>query len=132
MQSKIHEKIRLTATHIAESAGAVAEVEIMRNVPVTYNDPDLTAAMLPTVRRTAGEENVVLSNAITGAEDFAYYAREVPGLFLFVGGMPRGKNPSEAAPHHTPDFYIDESGMKLGVRLLCNLALDYLGRKIID
>jgi amidohydrolase len=129
MQEEIHRRIRQTATNIAESAGAEAEVEITRAVPVTYNDPELTQAMLPTIQKTAGEENVILSNAITGAEDFSYYAQEVPGLFLFVGGMPKGKDPAEAAPHHTPDFYIDESGMKLGVRVLCNLTLDYLKMK---
>lgn len=129
MQDEIHRRIHQTATNIAESAGAVAEVEITRAVPVTYNDPELTQAMLPTIQGTAGEENVVLSNAITGAEDFSYYAQEVPGLFLFVGGMPKGKSPAEAAPHHTPDFYIDESGMKLGVRVLCNLTLDYMKMK---
>jgi amidohydrolase len=127
MQHKIHDRIRLTATKIAESAGASAEVNIIRGVPVTYNDPALTARMLPSVERAAGKENVVLSDAITGAEDFSFFAREIPGLFLFVGGMPKGMNPSQSAPHHTPDFFIDESGMKLGVRVLCNLTIDYLG-----
>ncbi len=127
MQKTIHEKIRLTATKIAESWGATAEVIIEKGYPVTYNDPELTAQMLPTLQRTAGVENVILSKARTGAEDFSFYAREVPGLFLFVGGLPEGKDPAEAGPHHTPDFYIDESGMKLGVKTLCNLTLDYMG-----
>ncbi len=128
MQEEIHRRIRQTATNIAESAGAEAEVMIDKGVPVTYNDPDLTTQMLPTIQRTAGGDNVVLSNAITGAEDFAYYARKVPSLFLFVGGMPKGKNPAEAAPHHTPDFFIDDSSMQLGVRVLCNLTLDYMNQ----
>ena len=126
MQDLIHEKIHLTATKIAESAGATADVEITRGYPVTFNDPALTAQMLPTLQATAGKKNVLLVNAITGAEDFSFFARKVPGLFLFVGGMPKGMNPDKAAPHHTPDFYIDESGMKLGVRTLCNLTLDYM------
>jgi len=128
MQEEIHRRIRQTATNIAESAGAEAEVMIDKGVPVTYNDPDLTTQMLPTIQRTAGGDNVVLSNAITGAEDFAYYARKVPSLFLFVGGMPKGENPAEAAPHHTPDFFIDDSSMQLGVRVLCNLTLDYMNQ----
>ncbi|KAA3636474.1 MAG: amidohydrolase, partial [Bacteroidetes bacterium] len=127
MQKTIHEKIRLTATKIAESWGATAEVIIEKGYPVTFNDPELTAQMLPTLQRTAGAENVILSKAKTGAEDFSFYAREVPGLFLFIGGLPKGKDPAEAGPHHTPDFYIDESGMKLGVKTLCNLTLDYMG-----
>ncbi len=128
MQDIIHEKIRHVATTIAESMGAIAEVEIIRGTPVTYNDPDLTSQMLPTIEKTAGKDNTILINAITGAEDFAFYAEKVPGLFLFVGGMPIGQNPATAAPHHTPDFYVDDSGMKLGVKLLCNLAIDYLNK----
>lgn len=128
MQDIIHEKMRLTATKIAESAGAKAEVMITKGSPVTYNNPELTRMMLPTLQATAGKENVVLVRAITGAEDFSEYANRVPSLFLFVGGMPKGKNPAEAAPHHTPDFYIDESGMKLGVRTLCNLTIDYMNK----
>ncbi|MDO1445676.1 amidohydrolase [Rhodocytophaga aerolata] len=129
MQKKIHEKIKLTATKIAESAGATAEVDITIGNPVTYNDPTLTSRMVPTLEAVAGKENVILTRAVTGAEDFAFYQQKVPGLFVFVGGMPKGKNPSEAAPHHTPDFFIDESGMKLGVKTLCQLTLDYMEGK---
>jgi len=128
MQDKIHADIERTATKIAEASGATAEVDIQRGYPVTYNDPELTADMLPTLQRIAGNENVVLSNAVTGAEDFSYYAMEAPGLFLFLGGMPKDKSPREAAPHHTPDFYIDESGMKLGVRALVHLTVDYMSK----
>ena len=128
MQDIIHEKIKLTATKIAESMGATAEVEIRKGVPVTYNDPALTAQMLPTLQEVAGKKNVMLTAAVTGAEDFSFYAEKIPGVFLFVGGMPKGKNSKEAAPHHTPDFFIDESGMKLGVRTLCNMTLDYLNK----
>ncbi len=126
MQKMIHEKIKLTATKIAESSGAVAEVEIFTGYPITYNDVDLTSQMLPTVQEVAGKENVKLVDARTGAEDFSFYAQKVPGLFLFLGGMPKGQDPVEAASHHTPDFYIDESSMKLGVRTLCNLTIDYV------
>ena len=126
MQAEIFERIERTATLIAESAGGKAEVTIEEGYPVTYNDPALTAKMLPTIFRTAGEENVVVSRPITGAEDFSFFANKVPGLFLFLGGMPKGKNPMEAAPHHTPDFYVDDAGMKLGVRTLCNLTIDYM------
>ncbi|MBN2312924.1 MAG: amidohydrolase [Sedimentisphaerales bacterium] len=126
MQDKIHDKIRLTVTKIAESAGAEAEVRIGKGNPVTYNDPVLTAMMLPTLQAAAGAENVTLMNAITGAEDFSFYEKQVPGLFFFLGGMPKDKKPEEAAPHHSPDFYIDESGLKLGVRSLSYLVLDYM------
>jgi len=126
MQDLIHEKIRLTATSIAESAGATAEVEIVPYAPVVYNNIQLTKRMIPTLERVAGESNVIITKAGTGAEDFAFYANEVPSLFLSLGGMKTGMSVIDAPPHHTPDFYIDESGMKLGVRTLCNMALDYM------
>jgi amidohydrolase len=126
MQDKIHTDIRRTATRIAESMGATADVEIDRGYPVTHNDPELTTAMAPTLERVAGTDNVEVVNPITGAEDFSYFQREVPGLYFFVGGMPKGMDPSEAAPHHTPDFYIDESGMELGVRAMTSLTIDYM------
>jgi amidohydrolase len=126
MQDKIHEKIRLTVTKIAESAGAVADVRISRGYPVTYNDPELTAMMLPSLKEAVGAENVKLVKAITGAEDFSFFQQQVPGLYFFIGGMPKDKKPEEAAPHHSPDFYIDESSLKLGVRALSYLILDYM------
>ncbi|MDX5417620.1 MAG: amidohydrolase [Hymenobacteraceae bacterium] len=129
MQKKLHDKLTLTATKIAESAGAVAEVSIHPQTPVTYNDPGLTERMLPTLHSVAGPEKVVLSKAVMGAEDFAFYQQKIPGLFLFVGGMSKGKKPEEVAPHHTPDFFIDESGMILGVKALTNLTLDYMDGK---
>lgn len=126
MQKEIHERIRQTATHIAEASGAEVEITIEKGYPVTYNDPELTARMIPTLTATAGKENVVLTRARTGAEDFSFYAEEIPGFFVFLGGMPADMNPADAASHHTPDFFIDESGLKLGVEVYTNLALDYL------
>ncbi len=126
MRDKIHERIRLTATKIAESAGAVADVSIRAGYPVTYNDPELTAMMLPSLQAAAGRENVKLIKAITGAEDFSFFQRRVPGIYFFLGAMPKGKKVDEAAPHHAPDFYIDESSLKLGVRTLSYLTLDYM------
>lgn len=126
MQEKIHTDIRHVATTIGESMGAEVEVEIQKGYPVTYNDPALTEAMVPTLRQVAGSENVVLTDAITGAEDFSFFQKRVPGFYYFVGGMPKGMEPANAAPHHTPDFYIEEEGMKLGVKSLASLAVDYM------
>jgi amidohydrolase len=125
MQDKIHADIRRTAEHIAASQGATVTVEIERGYPVTYNDPALTARMAPTLERVGGAGTMQI-NAITGAEDFSFFQKEIPGLYFFVGGMPADKDPAEAAPHHTPDFYIEESGMKTGVRALAGLAIDYM------
>lgn len=126
MQREIHERIRRTATSIAESAGAKAEVNIKIGYPVTYNSPELTKEMLPSLFAAAGEENVLVSRPITGAEDFSFYAQRVPGLFFFLGGMPKGQDSLDAAPHHTPDFFIDESGFTTGIKALCQLTLDYM------
>ena len=129
MQDIIHEKIRLTATKIAASAGATAEVTIDRYAPVVYNNLELMKGMIPTLERVAGSENLIISKAVTGAEDFAFFANEVPSVFLFLGGKEKGMSVIDAPPHHTPDFFIDESGMKLGVRTLCNMAVDYMTMK---
>lgn len=126
MQEKIHNDIRHVATTIGESMGAEVEVDIQKGYPVTYNDPALTEQMLPTLQAIAGDSNVVLSDAITGAEDFSFFQKKVPGFYFFVGGMPKGMNPANAAPHHTPDFYIEEEGMKLGVKALASLTVDYM------
>ncbi len=126
MQEKIHQRIREVATNIGESAGATVEVAISKHYPVTYNDPALTAASLPILEKTAGKEQVHLIPPRTGAEDFSFFAREVPGFFFFLGGMPPEMDPAEVPPHHTPDFYIDDSGLALGVRTLANLTLHYM------
>jgi len=125
MQKDLHDRMRRTAVNIAEASGATAEVEIFSHVPITFNNPELFTKMGPTLKRVCGEDNVVISRAVTGAEDFAFFANEVPSMFYFVGGMPKGQDPKTAPAHHTPDFYVDESGMNLGVRLFCNLVLDY-------
>jgi metal-dependent amidase/aminoacylase/carboxypeptidase family protein len=126
MQKKIHEKIKLTATKIAESAGATAEVTIVSKTPVTFNDAVLTQKMTGSLQRAAGTENTLLVNAVTGAEDFAYFQEKVPGLFFFVGACPPEVDPSKAPSHHTPDFMIDERGMLTGMKALLNLTVDYM------
>lgn len=126
MQQKIWAAVRRTADGIAASAGATAEVSITPLVPVTYNDPRLTAQMLPTLQAVAGAAHVEIKEATTGGEDFAFYAAKAPGLFVNLGGMPKGADPTQAPSHHTPGFRIDESGLTLGVKALATLAADYL------
>jgi len=129
MQDKIHEKIRLTATKIAESSGATAEVVIDKKTPVTYNDPALTEKMVASLQKAAGEKNVIRINAVTGAEDFAFYQKKVPGFFFFVGAMPPDQDPNKVPAHHTPDFMIDERGMLTGLKAMLNVTLDYMFMK---
>jgi amidohydrolase len=124
MQNDIHERVKRTAVRIAEAAGATAEVRIDRGYPVTANHPQLTARMLPTLERVAGKQLLELGK-ITGAEDFTYFQRQVPGLFIFLGITPKDQV-GKAAANHSPRFYVDESALVTGVRALTNLAADYL------
>jgi amidohydrolase len=121
-------RVREVVSKTGESAGVTAEAIIPyeSSFPVTFNDPALTEKMLPSLQQSAGKENVVLTVAQTGAEDFSFFQEKVPGLFFFLGGMPKGGNPLTAPSHHTPDFIIDESGLKLGVQTLANLTIDYM------
>lgn len=127
-EKMVIERVKKIATSTAEGMGATVEVNVPyeSHYPVTYNDPALTEKMLPTLRRTAGAEKVVLVPAETGAEDFSFYQEKAPGLFIFLGGMPKGSDPKKVASHHTPDFFIDDSGLGLGVKALTNLTLDYM------
>lgn len=125
------DRIKTIATKTAEANGATAEVKIpfSNHYPVTFNNIALTEKMLPSMLATAGADHVLLRPPVTGAEDFSFFQEKVPGLFVFLGGMPKGKDPLKAPSHHTPDFYLDESGFVLGVKLLSNLTLDYMGMK---
>ncbi|MEJ7860169.1 MAG: amidohydrolase [Pyrinomonadaceae bacterium] len=125
MQKDVHEKIKLTAQKIAESMGATAEVSIETKTLVTYNTPELVAQMLPSLAKSVGKENLIETEWITGAEDFSYFRLKAPAFFFQVGGMPKGKNPKDAAPHHTPDFFIDDSRLDVGIKAFCNIVFDY-------
>ena len=126
MQKKVHEKIKLTAEKIAESAGAIAEVDIIIMYPATVNDAALTDKMVPSLIRAAGKENVVITQPVTMAEDFSFYQRKVPGFFFFLGAYPAEMNLKTQPTHHTADFMIDEKAMVTGVKALANLTIDYL------
>ncbi|PKH67708.1 amidohydrolase [Flavobacterium sp. ALD4] len=126
VQDMLHARIKQVATSIAESAGATAEINITKQTLITYNDPSLTEKLLPTLEATAGKDNVSITPAVMGAEDFSFYQEKIPGLYFFLGGAPKGKPISETAPHHTPDFYIDESGFVLGMKTMSNLTVDYM------
>ena len=123
VQKDVHEKIRRTATKIAESMGATVDISIETKTLTTYNTPDLVKKMLPSLQKAADE--VKETEWVTGGEDFAYYGTKAPAFFFFVGGMPKGKDPKATAAHHTPDFYIDDSRLDVGVKAFCNIVFDY-------
>ena len=126
MRDDVHVRVTDTAEHIAKASRAGCDVCITKNYPVTVNDAELTAQMLPTLERVAGASQVKLVPKVTGSEDFAFYQHVVPGLFFFVGITPPSKDPQDVAPNHSPLFYIDEAGLPLGVRALAQTAVDWL------
>jgi len=126
MRTEAHERVRRIAEQIARSAGATAEVTIPLGLPVTMNDPDLTQRMVPTLRWAAGTENVSTAPPKLGAEDFSYFAEEVPGLYVSLGVTPPTQDPATAAPNHSPLFEADESALIVGVRTMAGLATDYM------
>ncbi len=124
-------RVKQIATKTAEAQGATAEVTIpySSHYPALYNNPALTTQMLPTLQQTAGAANIALGPAATASEDFSFFAEKVPGLYIFLGGMPKGADAKTVAMNHSPDFFIDESAFTLGVKALCNLTLDYMASK---
>lgn len=120
----IERRIRHTVEHIATSAGATAEVEIDYGYPVTVNDPELTMQMLPSLERVS--DSVKQTAKITGAEDFSYFANEVPGLFIFLGVAPPDADLATVPRNHSPYFFADEAALLTGVRALASLAIDYM------
>ncbi len=125
MRLDVHAKIKQTAERIAESMGAKAEVSISAKAPSVFNTPELVKKMVPSLEKAAGKENVIEANWVTGAEDFSYFGEKAPSFYFFIGGMPAGKDPKTAAPHHTPDFFIDDSRLDVGVKAFCNIVFDY-------
>ena len=129
MQQDVHERIKHTVTNIAEAGGATATVSIETKTLVTYNTPGLVKKMIPSLQSAAGTDNVTEREWVTGAEDFSYYGTKAPSFFFYLGGMPKGNDPTKAPPHHTADFFVDEAGMKTGVKAFCHLVIDYMNMK---
>lgn len=126
MQKKLHEKIKLTVAKIAEANGAIAEAIITRGYPVTYNDPLLTQQMAASLQRVAGKENMIITEAVTMAEDFSFFQQKAPGLFIFLGAYPAEMKLEKRPVHHTADFMIDEKSFVVGVKALVGLTMDYM------
>ncbi|MBT3281846.1 MAG: amidohydrolase [Cryomorphaceae bacterium] len=125
MRDYIKQRMIELAEGIAKSYGGTAIVDIVDGADITYNDPELMEQMLPSLKSSAGNNNVILNSAKTIAEDYAYYLNEIPGFMFELGGYNINEE-RKAPPHHTPDFFIDDSSMLLGVKVMTNLALDFL------
>jgi len=125
MRSLIHERIKRTAEGIAQSAGATADVKITRGYDVTVNDTSLTEKMTPTLRRVAGTSMMRPGQASLAGEDFGRFATKAPGVFISLSVTPPGVN-AAAAVNHSPLFQGDDKALPIGVRLMANMALDYM------
>ena len=128
MRAAVFKDLQNVAEHVAAAHGAtaVAQIPDTKGNPVTVNDPALTAKLLPSLERAAGKENVVEMGLNMGAEDFSFYAREVPGFFFFVGATPKGQDAGKAPSNHSPEFFLDESALDVGLRAMLQVTLDYL------
>lgn len=122
MQKLVHDKIKTTASGIAEASGAKAETDILVMYPVTYNDPALTALMAPSLAKVS---KTAITQPVTMAEDFSFFQQKVPGFFFFLGAYPEDMKLTRRPVHHTADFMIDERAFVTGVKALLTLTMDY-------
>jgi amidohydrolase len=127
MRKDLQLRVRRIAEDIAHSAGASVQVAFGRYnaYPVTANDPQLVARMEPTLRRVAAPGKLLNVPPILGGEDFSFFAQEIPGMYVFLGGRPSAEKAEGFPSNHSPRFHLDESVLKLGVRTLTHLAADY-------
>ena len=122
---KIHEEIKTIATNVAEAHNASANVElaVYGNYPVTFNDLDLSAKLEPSLIKASDGKYMRMSVPRTGAEDFSFFAQEVPGLYFFLGVNP--ENQESSFTNHSPRFYIDDDALDTGVKAFIQLVEDY-------
>ena len=127
MRQAVFADLKNVAENVANAHGATAAVKVpdTKGNPVTVNDPALTARVVPSLRKAVGDANVVEMGLVMGAEDFSFYAREVPGFFFFVGATPKGEDAAKAPSNHSPEFFLDEEALKIGTRAMLQLVLDY-------
>jgi amidohydrolase len=123
------ERIKRVATETAAAAGATVDFELGPDPnPVVLNEAGLTTRAVESLERVAGEGNVRVIPYVTGSEDFAYYSQKVPSFFYFVGSTPQGQDPATAPSNHSPQFFLDEASLPLGVKTMLAVAVDYLQR----
>ena len=125
VRDQVHRDVVTTAEKIAESAGAKAEVKIARGYDPTINDEALTERMAPVLQRAA-DGRVRRAQPLGASEDFSVFAKQAPGLFVFLGITPEGQDPAQAAPNHSPNFLVDEKALVVGARALASLAVGFL------
>ena len=126
MKATVLKRLEEIVHNVAKSNNIESKITYLVSYPITFNDPYLYEEILPTLERVNGKRNVHLMKAITGAEDFSYFQEKVPGTYFFIGGQKPGVDLSTVAPHHTPDFYVDDTAISTGIRSMVGLTLDYI------
>jgi amidohydrolase len=126
MRNDTIERVRRTASNIAAASGATATLSLSDSYAATSNDPALTARVLPTLQRVVGADKVRVLPLQPASEDFSEYSKQAPAFFYFVGVTPPNTDAATAARNHSPLFYIDEPALKVAMRSLLNVAVDYL------
>ena len=126
MKATVLKRLEEIVHNVAKSNNIESKITYLVSYPITFNDPYLYEEILPTLERVNGKKNVHLMKAITGAEDFSYFQEKVPGTYFFIGGQKPDVDLSTVAPHHTPDFYVDDSAISTGIRSMIGLTLDYI------
>ena len=130
MQREVHERLKKVATSIAAASGATVDISIDTKTLVTFNDSALVNALIPSLQKAAGKTQVAAHGWTTGSEDFSYFGTKAPAFFFYLGGMKPGTLQSQIPGHHTPDFYIDDSKLDVGVRAFCNIVFDYANSRV--
>jgi len=122
---QIRDEIKLIAEKVSEAHHASAEVEfkVYGGYPVTVNDEDLVRNFSPSLMEAANGDFYEARVPRTGAEDFSFYAQQVPGLFFFLGVNAPGVEDSPT--NHSPYFYVDDSALTNGVKAFVNLVEDF-------
>ena len=127
MRQNLFTDFRTIAEHVAAAHGAkaIAQIPFGPSYPKLVNDPELTARMLPSLKKVAGAE-VLQMDLLTVSEDFAFFSNEVPGFYFFIGSTPKGEDAQAAPSNHSPKFLLDESSLPLATRALLQVSVDYL------
>jgi len=128
VRKQVGEDIRLSAEKIAESSGAHADVSIVPMYDETVNDESLAQQMAPVLQRAA-DGKVGTAPLPGAAEDFSFYAKQAPALFVFLGITPEGQDPAKAAPNHNPQFFVDEKALVVGTRAMASMAVSFLAHQ---
>ena len=123
----LKEKISRLIANTCAAAGAAFDLDYIIGIPARYNDPKLLEEVLATAGRVlGGPEALVEQLPEMGGEDFAYFSKIAPAVMLNLGVVPANL---EKTSVHSPTFVADEAGIAVGVELMANIIMDYLGRR---